>query len=62
MSSDDSQSSSLVLQSSCEPSFTEDVSCDGKLCEGRVQYKQKYVDSSEPYDTSVEPLATEEEH
>ena len=58
MSSDESQSSSLATQSSCEPTFAEDVSCDS----GGDVHMQKSVDFSKSYDTSVEPLATEEEH
>ena len=56
MSSDKSHSSNFATQSSYELSFAEDVSYDSR---GYI-YMEKSVDLCEAYDTSVEPLATEE--
>jgi hypothetical protein len=56
MSSDESHSSNLVTQSSCELSFAEGVSCDS----GGDVNMEKSVNLCEVYDTSVEALATEE--
>jgi hypothetical protein len=56
MSSDKSHSSNFATQSSCELSFAEDVSYDSW---GDINM-EKSVDLCEAYDTSVEPLATEE--
>ena len=57
MSSDESHSSNSATQSSCELSFAEDVSGDS----GSDVNMDKSADLC-AYDTSVEPLATEEEH
>jgi hypothetical protein len=56
MSIDESHSSNFATHSSCELSFAEDVSCDS----GGDVNMEKSVDLCEAYDTSVEPLATEE--
>jgi hypothetical protein len=56
MSSDESRSSNFATQSSCQLSFAQVVSCDS----GGDVNMEKSVDLCEAYDTSVEPLATEE--
>jgi hypothetical protein len=56
MSSDESHRSNFATQSSCKLYFAEDVSCDS----GSDVNMEKSVDLCEAYDTSVEPLATEE--